>query len=58
VDGATQAAGGLSIAGKLLQPHRFVIQRLDKLTRALEKELAELAHPVIGRDGHTFASSR
>ena len=53
-----QAAGRLRIARGFLQLHRFIVQLLDEFPRAFEKQLAEFGHPVLGRDGHTFTSTR
>ena len=36
--------------GDFLQPHRFVVQLLDEFPRALEEQLVEFRHPVLG--GH------
>ena len=53
-----QAAGRLRIAGRFLQPHRFVVQLLDEFPRGFEEQLAEFAHPVFGGKGHIFTSTR
>jgi hypothetical protein len=55
---APQAAGSLRIARGLLQLHRFVVQFLDELPRAFEKQLAEFAHSILGGEAHTFTSTR
>ena len=51
-------AGCLRVAGRSLHLHRFVVQLLDEFLCALEKQLAQFRHPVLGGDGHAFASIR
>ena len=55
--GSPQAAGGLRIAGRFLQPHRFVVQLLDQFRRGFKEQLAEFSHPVLGGDAHTYTST-
>ena len=58
VYGAPQAAGRFHIARSYLQAHRFIVQFLDEFSRALEEQLAEVAHPIIRSVTHALTSIR
>src|SRR5215470_1530857 len=47
MDGAANAAQGLFIAGRSLQRHRLLVERLQQFLRALEEELAQLGGALV-----------
>src|SRR5262249_42165715 len=55
---APDATHNLIIARLLLQPERVLVQRLEKLQRALEEELAEFGAAIVRLLAHSFSSTR
>ncbi len=55
---AADGAHDLFVAGIFFQLERFVVQRLQKFLRGLEKQLAQLGSAVVGRIHHSRTSIR
>src|ERR1700761_2731667 len=49
---ATNVAHDLRVMGMPFQLEAFIVERLEKLLRALEEQVPEFGCPLVGEEGH------